>query len=491
LTHPALRSRVTRGLAWKATSSGTLQLMKIAVGVVLARLLTPHDYGLAGMVIVFSTLVLVFSDLAFGAALIYRKRLSEDDRSTVFWTSVAVGAALTLVGVALAKPLADFYGEPEVQPLFAVMSVTFVITALSSTQIALLSREMNFRTLELRKIGGALASGATGIGLAAAGFGAWAIIGQQIALAATSTILLWLAFPWRPRFRFSVKSLRSLGGYSANVFGSRLLFYANRNADNLLIGRFLGPAALGAYAVAYNVMLLPISQISIPVQDVLFPAFSRLQDDVEAIRTAWLRVNRAIASLTMPALLGLIAVAPDFVHVVLGDQWSSATRVIQILAWVGLLQSLQGLNSSILRAVDRTKTLFRYSVIVLVASLIAFVAGLHWGIIGVATAYAISSTIVEPVYTWMTARSVGLSLWGFARPLAGVAQASVVMFVAVVGARYALTQAGVSAGVRLILLIGIGAAVYIPFCAWRAPDVTEEIRLLRRRRGPQVAVEPT
>ena len=477
-----MRTRVARGVAWKVTSGSTVQLLRIAVGIILARLLTPDEYGVAGMVIVFSTLVLVFSDLAFGAALIQRKLLTEDDRSTVFWTSVAAGALFSVVGVALAGPLADFYGEPQVKPLFAAMSVTFVVTALASTQVALLTREMQFRTLELRKMVGGLASGVAAITIALAGYGAWAIIGQQIALAVASTALLWASSPWRPHFRYSVKSLRSLGGYSANVFGSRLLFYANRNADNLLIGRFIGAPALGAYAVAYNVMLIPISEIAIPVQDVLFPAFSRLQDNVAAMRDAWLRVNRVIAAVTMPALLGLIAVAPDFVHVVLGDRWSPAIRVIQILAWVGLLQSLQGLNSSILRAVDRTKTLFHYSLIVVAASLAAFAGGLHWGIVGVATAYAISSTIVEPIYTWMTVRSVGLTLLDFARPLAGVAQASLAMFVVVVGARVALVEAGAGPALRLGLLILLGGLVYAAMCAWRAPAVVDEIRIVVRRR---------
>lgn len=482
-TSPLLRERVVRGLAWKATSSIFLQVARIVVGVVLAHLLSPHDYGLAGMVLVFSSLVLVFSDLALGSALVFRETLTEDDRSTVFWTSVGAGFLLTAVGIALSGPLAVFYGEPAVKSLFAAMSLSFLISAVASTQAALLAREMNFKSLEVRKIGAAIASATVGITLAARGYGAWAIIGQQITVALVSTIFLWFSSAWRPHLKYSRASLRHLGGYSSNVFGARLLFYVNRNADNLLVGRFLGPAALGAYAVSYNVMLAPISQISIPVQDVLFPAFSRMQNDVPAMTAIWLRVNRVIASITMPALLGLIAVAPDFVHVALGDRWSAATRVIQILAWVGLLQSLQGLNGSVLRAVDRTSTLLRYSVVVLVASLAAFTVGLQWGIVGVATAYAVSSTFVEPYYTWLTTRSVGLPLWAFVKSLAGVSQASLAMFLSVIAVRLALTRSGLSPGLRLPILIFLGAAVYLPLCAWRAPQVVDELRTLRRRRS--------
>jgi O-antigen/teichoic acid export membrane protein len=483
------RSRVLRGIAWKTISSVTLQSSRIVTAVLLARLLTPHDYGLAGMVLVVSALVAVFADLAFGAALIQRRTLTEADRSTVFWTSVGMGLLFTLAGVAASPLIADFYGEPDVAPLFAAFSLSFVVTALASTQSALLTREMNFRSLELRKMISYVTAAVVGVTMAAAGFGAWAIIAQQLVGAVVSTLLLIILSPWRPRFLYSLESLRRLGGFSANVFGARILFYFNRNADNLLIGRFLGPTALGAYTVSYNVMLTPMSDVAEPVTEVLFPAFSRHQNEPDRIAAAWMRVNRLVGTVTIPVMLGLIVVADDFVHTLLGDKWSLAVPVIQILAWVGLLQSLQRLNSSILSARDRTNVLLRYSVIVLVVTLASFVAGLPWGIVGVAAAYAIVSTFLEPYYTWLTARSLGVSVLDFGRAIFGVVQAAVVMAGAVALARYALVDAGVAAPARLGLLIVLGAAVYIPLCLWRAPEVLEEIKdLLARSRGRSAPV---
>jgi O-antigen/teichoic acid export membrane protein len=478
---PTLRASVLRGVLWKAGSAVYLQLSRLVVAAILAHLLSPHDYGIAAMVLVFSSLVYVFSDLAFGQALIQRATLTEADRSTVFWTSLGAGALLTLVGIGLSWPVAAFYGEPEVQPLFAALSLGFVVGAVASTQMALMQREMDFRSLEVREIIATTAAAAVGITLAARGYGAWAIIMQQLVVAAVSAALVWSFSSWRPHLRFSMASLRDLGGYSGNVLGSRLLFYGNRNLDNLLVGRFLGAAALGAYAVSYNIMLAPLSQISLPLQDVLFPALSRMQDDYERITRAWLRANRLVASITIPGMLGLIAVAPEFVAVVLGPKWDAAVPVLQILAWVGLLQSLQGLNGTVLRAVDRTGTLLRYSFVVLVVSSIAFVAGLPFGVVGVAAAYAISSTFVEPYYTWLTARSVDATLLTVGRALAGVAQAAVLMFAAVLAARLLIVGADLPAGVRLLALIAIGVVVYLPCLAWRAPEVLGELRELRRR----------
>jgi O-antigen/teichoic acid export membrane protein len=484
-----MRGRILSGLAWKVASQVFDQGSRIAVALVLARLLTPHDYGLAAMVLVFSSLVVIFADLALGAALVQRRELSETDRSTVFWTSAAVGVLFSAAGIALSGPIAAFYGEPDVQPLFAAFSVGFAVTALGTTQKALLSREMAFRSLELRVMAGTAVGGVLGVWLALEGFGAWAIIGQQLAIAGVSTLLLWVLSPWRPGFTFSFATLRSFGGFSASVFGTRMLFYLNRNADNVLIGRFLGPAALGVYAVAYNVMLAPLSRIAQPVVEVLFPAFSRMQDDRQRLASAWLRGNRLIGALTIPGMLGLIVVAPEFVSVVLGDRWTEATPVIQILAWVGLIQSLQRLNSSILMACDRAGTLLRYSVVVLVASLAAFVLGLNWGIVGVATAYAISSTFVEAYYCRLTAQALGLSVWSVARSLGGVAQASVGMLACVIAAKLVLVDQGVPDAARLVVLTLLGLAVFAALCFWRAPEVRRELRGLRRAR-PEPAPAP-
>jgi O-antigen/teichoic acid export membrane protein len=476
-----MRPQILRGVAWKGGSQIFGYVTRFTVAAILAHLLSPHDYGLAAMVLAFSALVYLFSDLSFGTALIQRREITEADRSTVFWTSVGAGVLFTAIGLAAAEPIARFYGEPEVKPLFAALSLTFVIASLSSTQLALLTRDMDFRSLELREIAATLVAGACGITAALAGLGAWALIVQQVAASLTSTVLLWFYSPWRPHLRFSTASLRNLGGFSANVFGARFLFYANRNVDNILIGRFLGPGPLGVYAISYNLMLIPLSQISIPLQDVLYPAFSRMQHDVERIKAGWLRANLVVGSITIPAMVGLVLVADDFVAVVLGNQWESAVPVLQILAWAGLLQSLQGLNGSVLRALDRTGTLLRFSIVAVVATTGAVIVGLPRGIVGVAAAYAITSTVVEPFYTWLTTRALGSSLWEAVRLYGGVAQAVVLMAVCVLLTKLALEAGGAGPFLRLLATVGVGIAVYLPALRWRETRLTDEIRALRQR----------
>ena len=237
-------------------------------------------------------------------------------------------------------------------------------------------------------------------------------------------------------------------------------------------------------------MLQPMSRIAGPVQEVLFPAFSRMQGDREKMADAWVRATRLVGALTVPALCGLVVVAPDFITVVLGDRWSAAIPVIQVLSWVGLLQSLQALNGDMLQALDRTTLLFRYSLFFFAAHMTAFVCGLPFGVVGVAVAYAISSTVVEPLYCYLTARAVGISVWTFVGGIFGVVQAAVLMAAVVLGVRLGLEEVGIGAPLRLVACILVGLAVYPLAVRWRAPEVPAEVRAVRARRRADAAAEP-
>ena len=443
------------------------------------------------MVLVFSGFVVVFTDSALGVALIQRRDLREEDRSTVFWLSAGIGLVLMLLGIALSGPIASFYGEPEVRPLFAALSVGFFVSALGSTQSALFIRDMEFRVFELRAIAATVVGAVVGITVALADFGAWAIVTQQLAEAVTSTILLWFLSPWRPSATFSIASLQRLGGFAGNVFGENVLYQAGRNLSGLLIGRFLGAASLGTFTLATNVILVPFSRIAGPLQQVFFPAFSRMSDDRERMADVWIRATRLVGAISFPALVGLVIVAPDFVQVVLGSRWSEVTPVIQILAWVGLIQSVQTLSGEVLMALDRTAWLLRFSMLWFVGSVGAFVLGLQWGVLGVATCYAVATVLIEPVRTYLTTRALGISPWRFVRSLAGVVQATAIMAVAVLTARVALVAVDVPPAGRLVLLVLLGGAVYLACCVWRAPEITLEIReTIVKRRQAAPSVEP-
>jgi O-antigen/teichoic acid export membrane protein len=484
-----IRSRVLRGLVWVAASQVGLQLTRTAVAICVARLLTPEEYGLAALALVFASLVLVFSDMAMGAALIQRKELSALDRDTAFWVTVGGGVVFTILGVLLAGPISKLYGEPDVKPLLIALSGMFVFTALGATQQSLMLRDMDFRRVELLPMLGALAGGIAGVTLAFMDAGAWAIIAQQLATALATTLLVWVRSQWRPRFRFSRQSLRDLGGFSAYMLGHRMLFYLQMNADRFLIGRFLTTSALGAYAIAYNTIVQPSARLGGPLQRVFSPAFSRIQDEPERIAATWARVSRILAAISVPALAGLIVVAPDFVHVILGDQWSSAIPVVQVLAVVGIVQALQSLHVDILMARGRGKTIFRFSIIMCGAHVTAFAVGLQWGVVGVAASFAISTCLVETHLTVLAARALGVSPMVFIRAVAGAFQAAAGMCAAVFLVRVGLIDAGVAAPLRLLACIAVGAVVYAVLLMWREPELLRDVRgIIARRRTASASV---
>jgi O-antigen/teichoic acid export membrane protein len=486
-----MRKRVVSGAGWAGFSQIALQLTRMTVAIVVARLLTPEDYGLAALTLVFASLVLVFSDLALGAALVQRKTITEDDRSTAFWVTIGAGTLFTLIGVALSGPIAALYEQPRTQPLFAVLSISFFISSLGATQQALLLRDMAFRRLEGLTIVGALLAAPIAIGLAAAGAGPWAIIGQTLAISTITSALMWRASDWRPQLRFSKASLRDLWSFSSFLVGHRLLFYVNQNADNFIIGRWVGAAAVGAYAIAYNVMLAPAARIGAPLQRVLAPTFSRMQDEPARMAEAWARVVRMIGALAIPALGGIIIVADEFVAVVLGDKWAQVAPLIQVLAWVGILQALGSINIDVLMARDRTRAIFRYTLAYATLNITAFAIGVHWGVMGVAVGFAITSTMIEPVLSIITARVLGVSPLVYFRAVAGVFQAGAGMMVILLFARSALLESGVPTFARLVILVALGVVTYVPLCAWRAPEVVRDTRsLLPGRFGTRGAARP-
>lgn len=456
--------------------------MRFVLAISLARLLSPHEVGIAGMVIVFATFIIPFADVGLGAALVQRPTVTSIDTSTVFWASLAAGTAFALLGAAASPLLADFYGESEVAPLFAVLSLAFVITSLSSTHRSLLVRELRFRDLELRLVASYAIAVPIAIGVAAVTESAWAFVTFELVTATTSTLLLWVMMPWRPQLAFSRATLRDFGAFGLNVLGSRIFRDLSQIVDKLVIGRWLGASRLGIYVLGSSLIFGPTSRIAAPVHEVLFPAFSRVQGDRERVRDGWLRANRLVAAIAAPAMLGMIAVADDFVPVVLGERWSDAVPVIRLLAIAGLFVAVQSLCGTVLQALDRPRSVMLLAALSLAATTSSVAVGLAWGLNGVAAAYAAQAVFVTPVYVAAAARKIGVSSGAVARAVWTPLQAGLIMFAVLLVVDLGLADS-MGRAMRLVLEAGLGAAVYV-LALWRtSPDVLAEVRRLRPRRG--------
>jgi O-antigen/teichoic acid export membrane protein len=282
---------------------------------------------------------------------------------------------------------------------------------------------------------------------------------------------------------FSRDRLRTLGGFGVKTLLMRNLVWVNLNTDNLLVGRFLGSVALGTYSVAYNVMVLPSSNITAPLRDVLYAAFARLQHDSRRLGDVWLRVNNIAGSVLVPAFLGLAAVAPDFVPVVLGPHWHGAIPVLQLLSLGGAVGSLQAFNGQVYQALGKPGLFLRFTCFATVVMFSAFVVGLRWGVVGVAGSYAVARAIMLVVNSVQMSRLMDFNLWRMTRSYLEVIGRAAAMGAVVFAARAALLDLGVPVGVRLVVLIVGGTLVYLALTFVLAPELVRDARdgLLRRR----------
>jgi PST family polysaccharide transporter len=400
----------------------------------------------------------------------------------VFWTTAAVGAGVAVGGVLLSGYVADLFGRHEVKTLFMVLCAGLFIAALGVTQLALLTRTLAYRSLEIRGIIAAVCGAAAAIAVAFAGFGPWAIITNWLVVTSVSTLLVWVLSQWRPRLVFSRVSLRDLGGFGLKVFGARILSWGNSNMDNVLVGRYLGAAPLGAYALAYNVMYVPITRISAPITRILSAAYARMQHEPERLESAWLRGRSILSALLSPAFAIVIVVAPDLVPVAFGAKWDNAVTPLQLLAAAGFARTLVATNWSLLTAVGHPGTLLRIQLIVSVVVVGSFVAGLPFGIVGVAGFYAAARLLLAFVDTAMTTRAAGYpflrSLRSGAEPLPLAVAAGALGL----GLRLLLVDAHVPAAARLVVVAAAIAAAYLAMLYFASPRMlSEAIAIVRRR----------
>jgi PST family polysaccharide transporter len=411
---------VARGLTWTIAELWGRQGLNLLVFIVLARLLVPADFGLVALASVFVALAQVVVDQGLGDALIQRRQITRSHVDTAFWVALVTGAALTLIGLATAGPIATLLSEPALAPILRVLSLTFVLSAFTSIQVALLRRELAFRTLALRTLAGAMGGGAIGIAMAASGLGAWALVGQLVGSAALSAAMLWWVSPWRPGRQASWRHFRELFTFGLHIVGSDLLTFLSRHTDNFLIGVFLGPVPLGLYAVGYR--LLDVSQtILINIaRKIAFPAFSRLQGDRERMRRAHLRVTRVAGLIIVPAYVGLALTAPELTILVFGGRWSESGSVAAILFLIGPVLSLQAFNTSLMNATGHPEIVFRFRLLSTATNVVGFAIAVPFGIYWVAAAFVIRAYALLPLNLYWMRKYAGVPIGTYLRQFARV-----------------------------------------------------------------------
>jgi PST family polysaccharide transporter len=386
-----LTRSVFRATQWSAFSQVTRQVSQLVVTVVLARLLSPDDFGIVAMASVVTGFVILLSDLGTSAAVIQRAEHSRVFLSSVFWVSVGFGLIL-MVAVASAAPvIASLYREPRLVPILIVVSISFPLNSLIALQRALLEKAMSFEILARIEMLATAIAGAIGIAVAFAGGGIWALVSQAVATPAVMAVVLWGRSEWRPRFEASRAEIRSVIGLSGYLTAFNVVNYFARNADYILIGSLLGKTELGYYSMAYRILMFPLQNLSAVITRVTLPAFSRIHTDDARFRRGYLASIGAIALISFPVMAGVFAVARPFVDAAFGEKWLPMVPILMIFAPVGMIQSIVATAGSIYIAKNQTAAMFKWGLVAAVIVVISFVVGLSWGPVGVAACYGIAS----------------------------------------------------------------------------------------------------
>ena len=454
-----LRYQAASGVKWSAASKTGRVAAKLLTTVILARLLTPSDFGLVGMAMVVIGFIGIFKDLGTSAAIIQQRELSGQLLSSIFWVNAGFGALATAI-LFFGAPFGGlFYHEPRVVAILRVLSLSFFISGLSILQQALLERSLAFRALAKVEFSAVVCGAVVGIGLAADGAGVWSLVFQSLTTVSVTTALLWLLSSWRPKWIFHWGEIKSVSSYSLNLMGFNLINYFARNADYLLIGRYLGAVELGYYTLAYRILLFPLQNVSGVIGRVMFPVYSGIQSDNCRFSHTYLKVASTIAIITFPMMIGVVVLAKPFIAVVFGMKWEPAILLLIILAPVGLIQSVATTVGDIYQAKGRTDWMFRWGIGSGIVVTIAFIIGLRWGVVGVATAYAIISFILFYPNFAIPFRLINLKFVYLLKVLVWPFVNSMFMFIAIRIFKAVLTATFSNATV-LTLSIILGVIVY-------------------------------
>lgn len=434
----SLKVQVVHGLKWQAITIVGRQILAFVVFTTLARLLEPAAFGLVALVGVYLNFVMMFAEQGIGSALIQREILEPEHLDTAFWFNVGCAGILCLGTILLARPIGAAFGEPQLVPLLRWSSLGLLIEALSAIHANLFVRTMDFRRPAIRILIANLIGGVIGISMAFAGYGVWALVGQQLGAASAGSIFLWSVSSYRPSARFSMRHLRELFRVSSSVFSSSLLWFLSSRLDQVIIGRFAGAPVLGLYVVANKFPDLAKTIANQPIAEVSLPALSRLQNDHGKMRQTICRGMELNAIVSFAVYVGLAAVASDLVPLLFGIKWAAASGLCSLLSFYALIITLQVFFFPSLLAAGGAG---RYVILngwqtagVLVACLVGIQFGVAWLVVGL----IVNSLVISiPALLFLRAR-IGMSPLEYCKPCLIPALASLCMVVAIWAVAYFL-----------------------------------------------------
>jgi O-antigen/teichoic acid export membrane protein len=475
-----LKRRVMAAVGWAAVTKFAGQALNWVITLIVIRILTPEDYGLMALTMVFMGFFYALTEAGFADAIVQSDDIGEEALRSLFGFVLAANLGLFIALGLAAYPIAWFYKEPRLVLLLQVSGLSFLLLAFCTIPQAKLMKALDLKRLARVDLVSNLIGGVAVLSSALAGGGVWALLGGMLVTTAARTGLLATMAPYFPRPRFAVRGMGAIFAFGATRTVEQVVSFFYNSADVMIIGRLLGREAVGIYSVAFHIATLPLTKLAGIIKPVAFPAFSLVQGRRDEAFAYLLKAVRLLSLMSFPVFFGLSAIAPEFVHVVLGANWIEATIPLQLIAAVMALRLPALTVPSFLQGLGHARASLSNTLLGAVIFPLAFVIGSRWGMVGVAVAWVVAYPLFFVRLIWQACRIVDASAAKIFETLLLPAAAATIMYAIVALARQSLAI-GFDDAARLPLLVGIGGLSYgLVFAMFGRARLREAVSLVRR-----------
>jgi PST family polysaccharide transporter len=455
-----LKKQVLSGVKWIAIANIFRQILSFVSIVIFAKLLSVEDFGIFSILMIFNSFLIIFGDMGTTAVIVHQQKPSKLLLSSLFYFNLFTGFTLSSLLILSSHSISTFFEIPKLEPLLKLISLNFIIISFMLVQKALLEKNMNFKSISTAESLSVLIGLILGLISAYYGMGVYSLITQTLSTSIIATVMLWFYSRWKPEWRFSLDEIKKIWKYTANLSAFEIINHFSTQADSFLIGKYLSASALGIYSIAYKIMLYPLQNISRVLMRVLFPAFSKLQNNDEKFREVYKHAIFYISLIAFPIMTGLMSTADVLVDLLFGDKWEGLALLLMILAPSGMIRSIFTTTGAIYKAKGNTDLQLKMGILFTVLTIIGFIIGLSYGVNGVATSYLITNILISyPVFkiSW---GQIGLSVKEGLRTIIPILLISLLMGAAIHLLDFLLFHQIKVLSIRLTLMVTSGIAIY-------------------------------
>lgn len=480
MAEQSLKQKTIGALLWNLLDRLGQQVLLFIVGILVANILSVEDYGLIGMLAIFSAIANIVLESGFGSALIRKQDATETDYNSVFYFNTCISAVLYLTLYLAAPFIANYFEQPLLTPLSRVVFLSLPFNSLSLIQTTLLNKKVQFKTLAKVNLISLLISACSQLAMAFSGMGVWTLAWQPVILAFSRSVLLWMLNQWRPKLLFSLKSIRVLFGFASNLLLGSIINAIFTNIYSVAIGKLYPPQQLGYYTQGNKFSLMVISSIYSSLQTATYPIFSSIQDDRERSIRAYRKTIRFTAFLTFPLMIGLVSIASPFISIILKAEWASCIPFFQLACLAGIFTILGTINQNFVKAYGRSDVIFKLEIIRTLLIIVCLLATLRESALTMILFQTIAQVVIYLISIIYIGRIVGYRWTHQLRDILPYAALSVAMWALLLLPDYFIRANYLLLPVKTV----IGAAFYYFANRWLGSQILNEATeiLFKRKR---------